>query len=260
MSISKNKRTKEERVMRKKEYKSIHGSLYELLIELDRIARNNKLEYNLAYGTALGAVREKGFIDWDTDIDVMVTIDEYERFCNILELELKETFYLYTRKKNKDYHAMFNRIGFKNIPHDELHIDIFPMVGAPRGKIRKRIFGIISHVIHFGNSYKNRDIKRTAKRVSKKAVFILLICKVILLPVPNKLMEYFYNKLKIAFPIKKSSYVYNISGTYGNKEFIPKAWIKESEYKTFEGLKLPVPKEWDKYLTQIYDDYMTPRR
>src|SRR5699024_565431 len=246
--------------MKEKEINNIHDKLYELLIELERIAGNNKLQYNLAYGTALGAVRENGFINWDTDLDIMVTIDHYEKFCGTLELELKEDYCLFTQKKYNNYYRMFNRIGLKNVPQDELHIDIFPMVGAPTSKFKNFLFGFITYLIHMGNAFKNTNIKNMSKKASKRTVIIYSICKIICMPVPNILFKYLYNRLKTAYPIKDSTDIYSISGPNIVTDFIPKKSIKESEYKSFEELKLPVPKEWDKYLTQIYGDYMTPRK
>ena len=239
---------------------NIHNNLYKLLKELDEIANKNNLKYNLAYGTALGAIREKGFIEWDTDIDIMVSIDDYEKFCSILEREKKDDFCLYTRDKS-DYHfALFNRFGFTNVKPDELHIDIFPMVGAPKSKFMKSIFCFFAYAIHMGNTFKHANIKKVTKKASIKAVILYTVGKLICLPIPGKLFEYFFNKLTQAYPIFDSDDVYTISGTYKKKEFIPKNWIMESEYKEYEGLNLPVPKEWNKYLMQMYGDYMTPRR
>lgn len=239
---------------------TIHNNLYELLIELERIAKDNKLDYNLAYGTALGAVREGDFINWDTDLDIIVSIDEYESFCNILEQNMEGKFHLYTRKKNKNYYAMFNRFGFLNIPHDECHIDIFPMVGAPEGRFKRKLFWKAAYLLHLGNGFKNINIKKRAEKASKKAIILFSILKIPSSIMPNKLYEYLYNKLKTAYPMKDSDTVYNLSGSYKHKELIPKTWLIESEYKKIRELKLPVPKEWDKYLKNIYGDYMIPKR
>lgn len=93
-----------------------------------------------------------------------------------------------------------------------------------------------------------------------KVIFVVIIGKIIFFLVPSKLLIKVHNKLRRAFPIENSDYLYNICGSYGFKEFIPKNWLGIGERKDFEGLKLPVPKEWDKYLTHLYGDYMTPRK
>lgn len=238
----------------------LRNKLYELLIELDRVACNNNLKYNLAYGTALGAVREQGFIEWDRDVDIMVTIDEYEKFCTILESEIDEKFCIYSPEKDNSYIELFSRIGFKDVPDYKLHIDIFPIVGAPKNKLGRHIFGKLAYLIFFANFMKNINIKERRNLLSKKGIIAISISKLIFFPIPTKLLKYMYNKLRTMFSIENSDYVYNLCSSYKYKEFIPKTWIIESEYKKFNDLKLPVPKEWDKYLSQIYGDYMTPRK
>ena len=60
----------------------LHNVLFEMLNVFDSFCRENNIEYSLAYGTLLGAVRHKGFIPWDDDLDVMMTRENYNKFLS----------------------------------------------------------------------------------------------------------------------------------------------------------------------------------
>lgn len=91
-----------------------HGYLMQLLREIDRICRNNNIEYFLMYGTLIGAVRHNGFIPWDDDADVVMTRDNYNRFRECCAHELGSEFDLVSYNDDEDYGYTFPKLRLKN--------------------------------------------------------------------------------------------------------------------------------------------------
>lgn len=114
----------------------------ELLIEFDRICRKYNLKYNINFGTLIGAMRHKGFIPWDDDIDVTMYYKDCDRLYEIMEKELDHSKFFYRCSETEPYHhIIFNHLEHKGTKftkpgRDKLEhtigifIDIFPMYPA----------------------------------------------------------------------------------------------------------------------------------
>lgn len=241
------------------EIENIHKIELEMIKEVDRICQEHKIRYYLAYGTVLGAVRHKGFIPWDTDIDIMVEADLYDEFCQTLIRNLSPKYKLNSIHTSIKYEELFARVGLNDCTHHQIHIDIFPLAGAPERKILKKIFSKIAYINYRSFFVKQVDINfNYIDRPKKKLA--AGICKVLLLPIPSKVFKKIYKLLSKKYDINKSTMVCNICGSYGGKEFIPKEYLGNPVYLQFEDYALPVPEQWDKYLTHFYGDYMTPKK
>lgn len=231
----------------------------QMLIEVDKICRENGLAYYLAYGTALGAVRHKGFIPWDSDLDIAVDTDSYAKFCQAINDNISGKYCVYSIETDRNYEELFARIGLKNNPYHEIHLDIFPLAGAPKTAFLKKLFARLAYI-----NYRCFFVKRVnvnvnfKKRPGKKRQAIL--AKLVLSLIPAGFFVWVYKTLSKAYPLEQADTLCNICGAYGYKELFPKTFFGEPEYLEFEGHKFPVPKEWDKYLSHIYGDYLTPRK
>jgi lipopolysaccharide cholinephosphotransferase len=233
--------------------------LIEMAKDMDRVCQDNGLTYAFAYGSALGAVRHQGFIPWDGDIDIVVSIETYKRFCSILKDKLPEDKYYLIFPNDKGYENLFPRLCMVDYDHHSLHIDIFPMAGAPKSKLGKRLFSRISYLVHRCYFVKKVDVNVNYRMKPKKR-FVTLLCKTLLRPFPAYFFQWLTNWLSKAFPVDNSIELYNVfCGEPGLVDFLPKSCLDRVEYVEFEGHRFPVPGCVHEYLRKLYgDDYLVP--
>ena len=116
----------------------------DVLIYLDKVCSKYGLKYFIVDGTLLGAVRHKGFIPWDDDIDVGMPRPDFRRFEKIVEKELPEYLHYCSFKKTKGYNHYVPRITDSRVKvidesasvdaEKEAWIDVFPLDGMPGNK------------------------------------------------------------------------------------------------------------------------------
>ena len=113
-----------------------------ILVEFDRVCRKNKIKYCLGCGTLLGAIRHKGFIPWDDDIDVWMMRDEYEKFCDICQKDLSSDFFLQNWYTDPYFNSAYGKLRLKGTSfkragqekmkyQDGIYIDILPLDNLP---------------------------------------------------------------------------------------------------------------------------------
>lgn len=234
----------------------------EALDELDKICRKHKIKYFLVAGSVLGAIRHKGFIPWDDDIDVGLTYEDFYKLREILPTELDEKFIYVDDTRNDDYVWMFGKIMFNEV----CCIDLFLISKWPtsrisafiRWQIRRLAVEFRKYSLHY-NLPPVIEEKNPIKKVKVKIV--VSIRKIIYL-----MLKPFFNAKdfsKFARQNEKkleelTSYLYiNLYSIYPrNKEVIKKEWIENIEFHEFEGKRYPCVGNYDEYLTHLYGDYM----
>lgn len=237
--------------------KEIHSYEAKMLAEVDRICQEENITYYLAYGSVLGAVREKGIIPWDTDMDIMVKIDDLRFFLEVMNKKLPADYTVVHREKDSTYPSLVPMVVLKEGWHDLIHIDIFPMVGLPNNRILKPLIPALTALLYKSFTFKKAHYKKQFDEFVPKLKHS--IRKIILYPIPIKWIESMYDHLSYKYPISEAKYIYSIASPYGTAETIPKDYLGNPVFMEFEGEMYPLPNMWDEYLTHIYGDYMTPK-
>lgn len=222
-----------------------------VLEEFSRVCEKNDIKYFLAYGSLLGAIRDNGQIPWDYDIDTWVHFDDKDKLFKALEKDLSEDYYFVSRYyNNKNLHHRILRIAPKGYSSEVLHVDVFWIFGASgkpnidRKEIKKmkkiRKISLFKYVdAKFINSPNSRAINFVNKIRQK-------ICGLI----PGFILDKIYDRCTKRSSIN-SPMVYDGFGLYVKSE-----WLKTNQWITIEnGMRLSIPKEYDKILTSMYGDY-----
>lgn len=243
--------------MKKIGLEECHKLLLEIAKEFARICERNNIPYYMLGGTMLGAIRHKGFIPWDDDMDFGIPREYYNQALKILEKELPEKYKCCTYIKNDAVKAPFAKITDTTTRMDDLkidlpkekqiglNIDIFPLDYCNNND--KKIKTIYKW-IKFGQVvYIYPPFKSKTRTVVKK--ILQVIC-----PYKHK---YILTKINtLAASLEKGEYLANFFGRWKEKEIIPSEWYGTNTKFKFEDTEFNGLKEFDKYLTHLYNDYM----
>lgn len=248
----------------KNEYlKKLQNTELDILCEIDRVCKKNDIKYFIMYGTLLGAVRHKGFIPWDDDIDIAMPIEDYERFLKIASKELRSKYIIDHIENNKKYYLPFAKI--KNIKttfieknavnydgNNGIWVDIFPYYNYKINK-KSKLFKVKFKIILFFHAIM---LRHSLKLDFGKHKFVILICSKIF---TNKFCCKIINILsKGTKKNKKGNYVlyYGSEGAIKTPIF-DKADIFPLIEINFCDKKFYAPNNYKKVLAQLYgSDYM----
>ena len=232
------------------------SALLQLIVEFDRVCRRLDISYFLFAGTLLGAVRHKGFIPWDDDLDVVMLRADYERFLQQAPQVLGEEFFL-QKEFSQHWPMFFSKLRIcgttcleKYIPKDPLihqgvYMDIFPCDNACDSPILRKLQFYASKVV----IAKGLDKEGYVTDSRKKKVFMFL-CRLL----PRKP----FHRL-VKGPKKTGKYVHSFLGGASRyaKSVYPADCFEKIQSLPFEGTEFMAPARYDELLRILYGDYMT---
>ena len=242
----------------------IHKKDLELAEFFKGICKKNNLTYYIIGGTLLGAIRHKGFIPWDDDMDLAMPREDYEKFLQIM-MQANEKFKIVNYKIDENYKYYITRLCNDEYEVEEvtgnvtnLFIDIFPIDGMPNSKALRKIhcLRILYHRAKLSFYYSDTIDKKRKRKMYEKILIKLatsISFKKIINPTKKKNK---IDKLLKKYSFYKQNYSGTIMGAYREREIVPtKLFGKPTLYK-FENLELYGPEKYDEYLTHMYGEYM----
>lgn len=239
--------------------------MVDILKDVHELCERHGLKYFLDAGTLIGAVRHKGFIPWDDDVDIGMLRDDFNKFLEIAKKELPEHLFLQTFETDKyyDVYPVPCKIRYNNTVfleegakenykmHNGVYIDIFPYDSLPKYNVVYKVQRAFSYNIL--KSFKRlRDIP---EKLSFKNKITFSFYKLLVKMFPNKRRLKFFNFL-IKWNSKNSKYMGYGVDTYWSEYVYEKSDYFQLVKLEFEGQYFYAPKNYHTILTQLYGDYM----
>lgn len=259
-----------------KKLAELQKGLCALLGEFDRICRGNHLRYYVCGGTLIGAVREKGFIPWDDDIDVLMPRKDYEWLLSHYQELTSDRYtmydYRYDGKEKMERIAPTPLFMDRNIsvrvnyitksPKQYGWLDIHIMDGMPSGQIMRMshfyhtfLLSLMCHAALFDEVINQEREDRS--KLGKMIMWLLRHWNPFTRLNARKL---YLRKHKIAkkYQWDASDYVWTAFGAQRKKDILRREWFAETIRMPFEDIEVNVPVGYDAELRHYFGDYMTP--
>jgi lipopolysaccharide cholinephosphotransferase len=236
----------------------------EIFKTIHKICKENKITYYMGGGTILGAIRHKGFIKWDDDIDLMMPRPDYEIFIKSANKLLPERYRLAEKFCDPSYPYRFAKVYDTQTTAVEdvwggviggVYVDIFPLDGLGNDSA---IFKKIIKKIKW-----KKELINLTKIKNKAHIGLFLRFKIFILR--NIFMYRFIDKQKMLknldkyvsrFDYDNSIYVGALMSDSNIRECMPKSVFGKPTLYYFEGEKFYGPENYDDYLMRRYDNYM----
>ena len=250
--------------------KKLFDCLLDILKKFIQVCKDNDLKYYAYAGTLIGAVRHKGFIPWDDDIDIIMLREDYDKFCSIAPKAFTEPYHFQSfhtdygyvgppvRIRKSDTTCIKGNMSLLNYDNYNLgiFISIFPLdkaMNPKEAKKRKIKVGLYRRIlqVYFG-------LLKLREPSPELRFLRLSLSKFMKIVKPEVIYKKMINA-QLADNDKETDYFCSFSSYNKFKKVIwPKEWHSESLDLDFEDIKISAPVGYDEILRCKYGDYMNP--
>lgn len=241
----------------------------EVMCVIQQICEKHDIRYFADWGTLLGAVRHKGFIPWDDDMDICMLRSDYQKFLEIAPGELSEGYHINTIYTQENYNTASARIvNSYSISYDpqrliEFHgcpyivgVDIFPLDKIPADPAEEQVQNQLVSILLNASQSCDEHLDEVLQLLPEFEE----LCGVKFDPhrnIRNQILRT-VDLLSQLYNSTKSTYISYITENALRGLRLRDEWYDSCQYLPFENLILPVPGNYDAVLTEMYGDYMVP--
>lgn len=230
----------------------------DILKELDRVCKENKITYFIAQGTLLGAAKYKKFIPWDDDIDIIIPYNELKKLATVFP-SCGNKKYMYTSfnvekhfplpwAKIRAKDTLSRPVKYKDLPINwGICIDLFPLYNLSDNKLIRKaecLFIKVGYKLLMAEMTKYEDGHGFINRLFEK--------------IPISLRHFYCNSVLKHLASNKDTCKYVWVTSKGGRVMEKSLIFGEPTELPFEDASYPVPSSYHEYLTNFFGDYMAP--
>lgn len=237
----------------------------EIAKEIKRVCEENKIDYFIDGGTLLGAVRHKGFIPWDDDMDIGMTADNYDRFLRIAASKLDDRFFLQSSETDNSCAYVFSKVRLNSthihekvtdgrIKNDGIFVDIFPFDEITQKMASSKYYMNKLHILGKMKMLRGGyDLNSITNNKFSKIANVLLAKFPIKKEILGRLID---KEINVKTSDETKDYYVERDGMFKGKFVFPKVWFNRYIDLLFEDTYFKAPIEYDLILKHAYGDYM----
>lgn len=257
------------------ESKALKQALLAMYVDIARLCEAHNLTVMLCGGSCLGAIRHKGFIPWDDDLDLLMPRRDYEQLIRLLEQgALGENYEFNTPNSKTDAKNVFLKIYRRNTLNVDIYsdtpafpqgiaIDVFALDAVPRTRFGQYVKGLIANGLQFASivvlyaqypSEHLREFMSLDRDMLRRYRFKCLLGRILGI-IPHRKWVWWFDRF-VACDRDDRQWGIPTGRKYYNGEIFPSEVYVPAAEAEFEGMKVHIPNQFDPYLRNLYKDYM----